>query len=119
MVDWQIQPLSRTCAATGEPLQEGERVACYLFRDDEGQLRRADIHAGAADTYLPTGRVLGRWGRTLKPRSEEDKEARQQALASAEELFLSLFETVGEAEDATADALKQVLALLLERKRIL
>ncbi|MGF1453565.1 MAG: hypothetical protein ACFB21_16005, partial [Opitutales bacterium] len=92
MTDWQIQPLSRTCAATGEALAEGERLTCFLYRDEQGQLQRADVRAEAAKDFQPQGTVLGRWGRTLKPRNEEDKEAKQQALASTEELFLSLWE---------------------------
>lgn len=118
MIDWQIQPLSRTCAATGQPLEEGERVTCFLFRDEQGQLQRADVRGAEAADFTPEGVTLGRWGRTLKPRNEEEREAKQQALASAEELFMSLAEASVEGDD-TRDALLQILALLLERKRVL
>jgi len=118
-MDWQIKPLARECAVSGQPFAIGDQVVCFLHRDEEGQLQRADVAADRVDEFPRPGAVLGRWGREVKPRGEEEKEARAQALATSEELFLSLFEENSAELAADRELFKQVLALLLERKRIL
>lgn len=119
LMDWQIQPLARRCALTNEPLETGERIACFLYRDEQGQLARADVRESAAGDFHCAGAILGRWGRTVKDRGEEEREARQQQLASTEELFLSLYQMEDDSPNREREALKQLLALLLERKRVL
>ncbi len=120
-MDWQIKPLAHTSALSGEPLAVGERVECFIFLTEENGLTRADIRASETERFPRPESVLGRWQRVVKDRGEEEREAREQSLATAEDIFFSLFEQ----EDGDADtvsereALKQVLALMLERKRIL
>jgi len=118
-MDWQIKPLARQCAVSGERFAIGDQVVCFLQRADDGQLLRADVAAANVDQFPRPNAVLGRWGREVKPDGEEEKEARAQALATTEELFLSLFEENGAAVADDRKLFQQVLALLLERKRVL
>jgi len=118
-MDWQIKPLARECAVSGEPFEIGDEVICFLFRDDEGQLQRADVSEAKVDEFPRPEAVLGRWGREVKPRGEEEREARAHALATTEELFLSLFKEDSPEMADDRELFKQVLALMLERKRIL
>lgn len=120
-MDWQIKPLAHSSAVSGEPLVVGDRVECFVFLDEAGALTRADIRENETERFPRPESVLGRWQRVVKDRGEEQREAREQTLATAEDLFFSLFEMEdGEPETvAEREALKQVLALMLERKRIL
>lgn len=118
-MDWQIQPLSRNCSVTQKPLAIGDRVVSVIYRDSEGVLTRADLHADAASDYQPEGSLLGRWEREVKDRGEETRAHRQQALASAEDFFLSLYGESLDTADSERAAFQQLLALYLERKRIL
>ncbi|MEO0796972.1 MAG: hypothetical protein AAFX93_17580 [Verrucomicrobiota bacterium] len=118
-MDWQIKPLARECAVSEQPFEIGDSVVCFLYRDDEGQLQRADIAESKVDEFPRPEAVLGRWGREVKPRGEEEKEARAHALATTEELFLSLFEENSAEVAEDRELFKQVLGLMLERKRIL
>ncbi|GHB98506.1 hypothetical protein [Cerasicoccus arenae] len=118
-MDWQIKPLARECAVSGEPFEIGDEVICFLYRDEEGQLQRADVATSKVDDFPRPEAVLGRWGREVKPRGEDEREARAHALATTEELFLSLFESDSADVAEDRELFKQVLGLMLERKRIL
>ena len=125
-MDWHIRPLSRESTVSSAPFEVGERIICFLFRNDAGELERADVKADEVATFLQPNSILGRWERVVKDSHDEEREARQQVLASSEELFLSLFQkdssdpSDAEVEsDPDVEALKQVLSLMLERKRIL
>lgn len=118
LMDWNINTLGRTCSVSAQPLAVGDRVICFIYRDAQGQVQRADVVETESEQYTVPGDLLGRWGRVVKPRGEEAREAREQALASAEELFMSLFEQSADGAQAERDTFKLVLALYLERKRI-
>ena len=117
-MEWQVKPISRRCAASDEPLKVGDRVVCIIYKPEGLPIERADILEGNLERFQLPGLELGRWVREVKDRNEEEREARLQLLATREEFFLSLF---ADAEDPSGEkaVLKQLLALLLERKRIL
>jgi len=124
--DWQLQPLTRRCAVSGEPFDAGQRVVCFFYQDEAGLLQRADVLPEQASAFQPQGLLLGRWERETTDGNDAEKEARKAMLVSAEELFFSLYEgeNTPPADDAEEAAelrglLLQVLALQLERKRIL
>lgn len=119
LMDWQIKPLARHSWLTEEPFVEGERVLCHVFLDEEGELQRADIKEDEAEQLSISGELLGKWGRIVKAKVDEEREARQQVLLSSEELFLSMQETEHESLSEDAEILCYLLALMLERKRIL
>lgn len=117
-MEWRIKPPSRQSFFTGEAFVPGERIVCFLYLDETGEIQRADLRESEVEQFPKPESVIGRWTREVKERDEEEKEARKQMLASTEELFLSLFS--GEEEVSPEKALlQQVLALMLERRRVL
>ena len=132
-MDWSIQPFSKKSTASGEHFEAGETVVSFLYKDEAGMLQRMDLkHEELVNTRPPPG-VLGRWTHAAK-QSPERSQDKQAYLQSAEALFCSLFEedreqsasqelrdTAEHPEVLAKDKsiLKLVLALILERKRIL
>lgn len=114
-MDWAIKSLSRASFITGQAFTPGEKVACVIYRGPEG-LQRADLGEAEAREWQAPGEVLGRWHRKAEDESEAAK--RRSSLASAEEVFLALIQEPGGAGEEK-DLLLQLLALLLERKRLL
>jgi hypothetical protein len=117
-MDWQVKPIARICAASGKELHVGDLVTCVVFKPVGGNIERLDVLKDHAASFKPDGILLGRWTREVKERGEEDQAQRAQLLASREEFFLSLYE---DAADPSGDkaVLKHILAMLLERKRII
>lgn len=118
MTEWQVQPLSRRCAVSGDPLNPGDRVVCVVVKPVGAEIARFDVTEERLSEFKPEGIVLGRWARVVKDRQDEDRETRLRLLATREEFFLSLF--ADEADpDGDKAVLKQLLALLLERRRVI
>lgn len=120
IAEWQLQPLARKSSASGTPFEPGDRIVCFLIKSPQGEFVRADVSFEESGEYSPEGQVLGRWTREVKDSDDEEKASARQTLQSSEELFLSLFdESLSEEAQHERDSLKQVLALMLERKRVL
>lgn len=120
MLEWKIKPLSKKSALTGRDIKPGDTVVCAVFTDGGGNLDRIDSHKDDFDDSKIEGRIIGRWEREVNGGSEADeRELRRSALASSENFFVSLFDEKNAASDGETAVLKQILALLLERKRIL
>ena len=117
-MEWQVKPITRTCAATGRELVPGDLVACIVHKPVGGMMERVDVLRDHAEGFKPAGLVLGRWNREVKERGEEERAQRAQLLASREEFFLSLFEDPADPTGEKA-ILKHILALLLERRRLI
>jgi hypothetical protein len=117
-MDWQVKPIARVCAASGKELHVGDLVTCVVYKPLGGNIERLDVLREHATSYKPDGILLRRWTREVKERGEEEQAHRAQLLASREEFFLSLYE---DEADASGDkgVLKHILAMLLERKRII
>jgi hypothetical protein len=116
-MDWDIKSLARASFASGQTFAQGEQVTCLIFRGPEG-LQRADLTQAEAAEWRPPGALLGRWVRRMTDEGEDERARRRQSLASAEEVFLALVQE-GDAAGPDTELLLQVLALQLERKRIL
>ena len=118
-MDWQIKTIGRKSALSGEVFDPGDRVTCLIFKDDAaGELGRADLRPEEMDQFELPGAVLGRWSRVVKDPDEEGAHARE-TMASAEDFFLSLFEDEPEEAKDASEMLKHLLALMLERKRVI
>ena len=119
MKDWEIKPFSGQSALDGRPFAVGDSVVCVLY-EKEGEMQRCDLTEEMWEQFQVPGNFLGRWRRIVKEETEdnEKRQARKEGLVSAEELFLSLFDK-GSVSTEQGEALKQLLALILERKRIL
>ena len=118
VMDWQVKPIARICAASGKELHVGDLVTCVVYKPVGGNIERCDVLRDHATSFSPDGILLGRWTREVKERGEEEQAHRAQLLASRDEFFLSLYE---EETDPSGDkgVLKHILAMLLERKRII
>lgn len=123
MADLQIKPISRSSGISGQPFLPGETVISRLYLDEKGEPQRIDVLADEAEKLTSTGVELCRWSRIIKPAALTEAEAKRQALMGAEEMFLSLagpLEPTVDGGPARPDPqLLALLALLLERKRIL
>lgn len=118
-MDWQIKTLSRKSTLSGESFEPGDRAVSLVYVDDEaGDLGRADLHDNELDQLQLPGQVLGRWTWVMKD-PEEGATNAADTVASAEDFFFSLFENEAGDEQDRSDALKHLLALMLERKRVL
>ncbi len=118
-MEWQIKTLARKSSLSATPFNPGDRVVCLVFKEaGEGELGRADLLEAEVEDFEIPGEVLGRWSRVVKNPDDESVNARE-TMASAEDFFFSLYE--GDAADAAeeSDMLKHLLALMLERKRVL
>ena len=120
MLDWQIKPLSKKSAISGRDIVAGDTVVCAVFIDSAGNLDRLDCHADEFEASKINGKIIGRWERVVSAHPEEDERAaRRMALSSSEDFFVSLFDESGDVKTDETDVIKQMLALLLERKRII
>lgn len=119
-MELEIQAAGRTCAVSGEPFRPGMMMVSILHRAEDGQLVRTDVAEGADFTF--EGRLVCRWKHRVRARGE-DAANRKRQLEGAEEVFLAFFDDpegtdTGFAEEER-DLLRHLLALLLERKRVL
>lgn len=120
-MDWTVHRPADTCALTGEPFQPGDRLRSFLLRGPGGELSRCDVAAARAGDFQPPEgtRVLGWWNQTVRAEAETEAEQKKRALASSEELFLSLYEGEEPGAQEERALLQHLLGLQLERKRLL
>ena len=117
-MEWEIKPFGKKSSVSGNPFNDGDTVHCFLIQDRKGNLSRKDLLRDDLE-QLPHGdRILGRWTRTFK----SDPDVRQENLnhqKTLEELFFSFYEAKNAVGSEESDTLKQIVSLMLERKRIL
>lgn len=118
-MEWQIKSIARKSALTEQVFTPGDRVLSVLYKDLEAEeVGRIDLLVDELEAFEIPGQALGRWVRVVKHPDEAANNA-QETMASAGDLFFSLYESDAESTDPTVSALKHVLALMLERKRVL
>ncbi len=141
-MNYSFAPLSRSSSLNNRAFEPGDKVVTLLHLNETGEVARFDIHLEDLDdsAETPVGPELGRWVREIKD-PENDKEAAAARVQSSEALFLSLYgEQLEEAAEAdmpeplappvedgdlseeskeAKNTLKHLLALMLERKRVL
>ena len=124
MHEWTLQSGSRKSTSTEKPFNDGQKVRSILCLDEEGALRRLDFHPEET-VPLEGVRPVARWVRVFRS-NETERELEREAIQTSEELFLSLMEEgdgTGEEDSpeaaATRGILRFLLALQLERKRVL
>ncbi len=116
-MDWQVKPAGRLSQISGEAFRPGQKIISYIYKDEGNDLRRLDLLATEADHFTVPGSILGWWTQVVKDQ-EDEAEARRRAIETSEGLFHSLFEE-GAVCAEESEALKFLLAIMLERKRIL
>lgn len=125
-----LQSLSPRCHVSGRDFVEGDRVLSFLVRGavPEGltgkeaalaaeAITRADVLESELAGFTTNGTVACRWAQVFKPRKVEDNPERNLKL-TAESLFLALSDPANE-RTVENERLLQVLAIMLERKRVL
>lgn len=117
-----LQSLSPRCHVTSREFTPGDRVASYLVRltsaaAGQPDITRADVLADHETDYRPPGPIACRWLHVVKARKAGDNPERTLKL-TAETLFLTLADPSTE-PSVENERLLQVLALMLERKRVL
>ncbi len=116
LADWEIKSRSEQCAVSGKPFVEDEEFYTLLFQEKEG-LRRMDVsvaaHEGMDDTEPSP---ISSWKSHFKPKPEGEAETLGKQDAESE--LRRLLEQ-GDAGKAATASLCRILALLLERKRML
>lgn len=118
-MDWQIKTLSKNSSQSGAQFKAGDVVVCVVFLNASGELERKDFLKSEFGENSFEGSFVGKWERVVSENPEADeRKARKMALAGSEDFFISLFDE-NSVEIEQKDVLKQMLALMLERKRIL
>ena len=118
-MEWHIKTIAKKSTLSGEYFTPGDRIVCLIYKDEhDGELARVDLRAEEIEEFNIPGEVLGRWARVV-PDSEDETTHEGEAISSAEDLFFSLFEGEIEVAREESDMLKHLLALMLERKRVL
>ena len=117
-MDLQLKPQADACCVTGTVFQTGDRIVSFLVRADAtGEFVRYDCLAPQEAAAKFAGEVLCHWTRTYKPLPVGVNLDRALKL-TADALLLSLTEDPGAAPEENGP-LKQFLALMLERKRLI
>lgn len=118
-MNWHIKGIANTSALSASTFAEGEQVLSLIYRDFEnGEISRADILPEEEAQFQISGDLLGRWFRRVKESGDPSSTMRDR-VSSAEEFFLSLYDSEeGSVSSEEVDALKYLVALMLERKRI-
>lgn len=110
--DWTIQSRSHQCASTGQPFTEGEPFYTLLFYEN-GEFRREDLCEEAFKARNADIAPFSCWrGKYVPPPPPEAEPVSKQ---TAEDLLRQYME---ESSPEHANA-RYILALMLERKRIL
>ena len=118
-MEWQIKTISRKSTLSKAQFEPGDIAISLIFKESGGgEIGRADLLEGEVENFDLPGDLLGRWRRVIKEPDEESVNATE-TLASAEDFFFSLFENTSADSVAESDMLKHLLALMLERKRVL
>jgi hypothetical protein len=110
--DWSIQSRSERCSITGEPFQEGEYFYTLLFYEKE-ELRRQDLSEGAWKARDSSREPFSFWRSKFEPPPPPSPEPL--AKQTAEDLLRQYMQE-GDSQHASA---RYILALMLERKRLL
>lgn len=131
MLELHIKPMAGQSFVSQKPLQSGNWVVSFLYRTETGVLERADLLAVEAENWVVPGEVICRWERLLPEETTSEASRRRRMMSGAEELFLALCaENPADAEGTSEEkgpvvakesnaALRYLLSLMLERKRLL
>ena len=110
--EWNIQPRALQCAVSGRPFEKGERVYSALYWRD-GQYARVDLCAEAWNARNENIGPLSAWHADYVPPAPPPPEPLKKD--DAESLLRRL---MAASDPATRNA-RYILALMLERKRVL
>ncbi|HVU16569.1 MAG TPA: hypothetical protein VHD32_06575 [Candidatus Didemnitutus sp.] len=116
-MELNLHPIATKCFASQSEFQEGDRVVCYLVREENGQTGRRDLRESEDGKVTLPLEIYCRWVVKYKARTSGEDTARLLKL-TAENLFLTLADPNNPPSE-TNTPLLQFLALMLERKRLI
>lgn len=113
--NWSIRSRSHQCALTERPFVEGEvfHTAIYFDPETSGYLRR-DVALDAWAQETSERKPIAYWRTTYTPNVVEEKPE-----VTSKESAMSLLQRFIEEDDPATENARYILALMLERKRIL
>jgi len=114
-MEWNIKTISQHCAVCGAPFLDDEEVLSLIFKSENGDIQRFDVSKKCASSLPFHGELIGQWKRFFSSKNSSNLKSTQE-LAIREEFFFSLFEGKYSKEK---EILKQLVSLLLEKKRVL
>lgn len=128
-MELSLQSVSPRCRVSGRDFAEGERVVSFLVRGAVPEpspsekvtpdtIGRFDVAETAQGEFAAPGPVVCRWVQIFKPRKAVADNPERSLKLTAESLFLALSDPANE-RTTENDRLLQVLAMMLERKRVL
>lgn len=109
-MDYQVKPVGKYCASTGEPFSPGDLCHSVLI-DDCGEIVRHDYSIDGWPGHAPE-ECLAHW-QTMIPRPETDDQPQP---LDPESLF-EFFEQLTEDANPAQEKIKYVLSLLLMQKK--
>lgn len=113
--NWSIRSRSHHCAHSGRPFVEGEvfHTAIYFDPETSGYLRR-DVALDSWKTELQERTPIAYWRTTYTPNVVEERPE-----VTSKESAMALLQRFIEEDEPQTDNARYILALMLERKRIL
>lgn len=119
-MEWHISPIARKSFHSGKEFEKDDAIVCALVKTEDGEMARWDVLLSEFEEAELPGVELCRWTQVFKPKRSDGREEAEALKLSADTLFISLFdgEDEGVASEENAE-LKQLLALMLERRRVL
>ncbi len=118
-MNWQIKTIADRSSLSEIAFNSGDKVVCLIFKDKvSGDFGRVDLFDHEVEGFDFPGEILGCWSRLIKDLAEEKINAGDR-LAFAEDFFMSLYQDERNSNQKETNALKHLLALMLERKRVL
>lgn len=113
--NWSIRTRSHQCALTGRPFEEGEvfHTAIYFDPETSGYMRR-DVALNAWAQETAERKPLAYWRTLYTPNVVEERPE-----VASKESAMNLLQRFIEEDDPATENARYILALMLERKRIL
>lgn len=113
--NWSIRSRSHQCALSGRPFEEGETFHTAIYFDPEtgGYLRR-DVGLDAWEQELSERQPIAYWKTAYTPQVTEERPE-----VTSKESAMALLQRFIEEDEAHTENARYILALMLERKRIL
>lgn len=109
-MDYQVKPVGKNCASTGEPFAPGDLCHSALL-EEQGEIVRYD-YSTAGWTGTPPAECFAHW-QTVIPHLESDDQPKPVDTESLFEFFEQMIEDANPAQEK----IKYVLSLLLMQKK--
>lgn len=113
--NWSIRSRAHNCALSGRPFEAGEvfHTAIYFDPETSGYLRR-DVGRDSWKAELAERTPIADWRTTYTPQISEPKPE-----VTSKESAMALLQRFSEENEPQTEQARYILALMLERKRIL